>query len=163
VVWLVQPGGHFVIASSLESINYTLIRNNKWGRLRSPAVIDTGITGFTVTLDEPNLYAKLTPDGLLWVGAGTEWDFGSGPAVNTPEMVRASLPHDIFCIMTDRGLLPWSVRAKADKLLHDMVRDLAPKRKWHNPLRYWYKVRWVGVVCYSQGIARWRAQEYIEA
>jgi hypothetical protein len=152
-----------VIATSLARLDVELIRNNRWGRLKSPVVIDTGITGFDVFIDEPTLRFHLMRDGLLWVDAETEWNFGSGPAVNTPEMVRASLPHDLFCIMTDRGLLPWSVRAQADKLFRTHVKELSPKRPWYNPFRYWYNIRYAGVWVYSNGVARWKAEPYLEA
>lgn len=150
-------------ATTLARLDYELIRNNRWGRVKFPVATNTVITGYDVFIEEPTLYTHLTENGLLWVGTGTEWDFGSGPAVNTPEMVRASLVHDMFCIMTDRGLVPWSVRSKADKLFRDQIKEFSPVRKWYNPMRYWYLARYVAVVVYSQGIARWKADKYLGA
>jgi hypothetical protein len=152
-----------VITTSLASLDYELIRENRWGRLNRPVVIDTGIAGHDVLVDEPTLNFHLMSDGTLWVGMGTEWNFGSGPAVNTPEMVRASLPHDVFCVLTDRGLVPWSVRGEADRLFRDMIKTLSPARKWYNPMRYWYQARYAAVYTYSNGVARWKAEPYSEA
>jgi hypothetical protein len=145
-------------ATSLGQINYELIRNNKWGRLMSPVETDTRIAGYSAKIDEGAVFATLEPNGLLFIGTGTEWDFGSGPAVNTPEMVRASLVHDMMCHFTDRGLIPWSCRHKADKLFLSHLDKYGRKRAWYSPLRYWKYVRFTGVVCYSQLIARWRAK-----
>lgn len=150
-------------ATTLARLDYELIRGNRWGRLKSPVFVDTGIAGHDVLVDEPTLRYHLMDSGLLWIGEDTEWNFGSGPAVDTPEMIRASLPHDIFCAMTDLGLVPWSVRAKADKLFKEHIKEYSPVRKWFNPARYWHHARYAGVVAYSQGIARWKADKYLEA
>jgi hypothetical protein len=144
------------MATTLDNINYTLIKKNKWGRLNQDVFIETGITGHEASIMNSGIYCHLQPDGMMWIGTGTEWDFGSGPAINTPAMVRASLVHDMFCHLTDRGLVPWNVRSKADKLFRQHLIDYNPKRRWFNPLRYWHNARYAGVVMYSQCLARFK-------
>jgi len=145
-----------MMPTSLARINYELIRKNRWGRLLEPVELYTDIKGHTAELRTIDAQADLHDDGRLYIYAGTEWDFGSGPAVNTPEMVRASLVHDIFCHMTNYRLVPWEVRWQGDRLFRQHIKKYAPKRRWFNPMRYWHVPRWVAVASYSQGIARWK-------
>lgn len=63
---------------------------------------------------------ELFGNGLLLVSPGTAWDFGTG-AIDTPDVVRASLPHDMFCHMTNLGLIPWEHRATADGYYRDLL------------------------------------------
>lgn len=146
-------------ALPLVNLKYKLIEQGSLGKLTKTVFSDTGITGFSVFINEPSLQVRLDNNGTMYVYPGTIWDFGSGPAVNTPAMVRASLIHDMFCHLTNRRLLPWSVRRKADALFRKQVKALSPKRKWYNPVRYHYWWRWTGVTAYSQLVARWRDKE----
>jgi hypothetical protein len=127
--------------------HYELV-NGKRGKLLSDYIFSTPITGYRVRLQTKTERADLFPDGRLVIYAPTEWDFGSGPAVNTPAMVYASLAHDIFCVMTNLRLLPWSCRGAADKYFWSCLTEAgaATSRWWRAP----------GVMLYSQLVARWK-------
>lgn len=142
--------------TDLLGLDYRLIRNNSRGMLTRTAFIDTGILGHSAALTKGELHCALSENGTLTVFAYSIWDFGSGPAINTPAMVRASLPHDALCLLTNHRLVPWSVRRKADSLFRKHLKALSPPRKWYNPLRYHANWRWLSVSLYSQLIARWR-------
>lgn len=96
---------------------------------------------------------ELTAAGLLKIRAGFVWDFGSWPAINTPDVVLASLAHDAFCVMTDAGVLPWSVRAQADRYYRELLKQYGCK--WYR--RWW---QWAGVRGYSKFVAYWRRKTY---
>ena len=148
-------------ATCLKSIDYELVRNNRWGKLNRPVEVQTDLVGHDVTLTNERMRATLSNTGVLRVEAGTEWDFGT-MAVDTPAMVRASLVHDMFCLMTDAGMLPWSARANGDKLFRQIILEFSPKRPWYNPLAHWHWARWAGVSINSQLVARWSAKPYEE-
>lgn len=138
-------------------IKYRLIDNNTKGELGENVTIKTPITGYHVEVDEPHLKFILWEDGTLDIDESTIWDFGSGPAINTPAMVRASLVHDMFCIMTNRGLIPWKERKHADNLFAKLLWRYGPKKALITPvLGVITGFRWLGVSAYSQLIARWR-------
>lgn len=128
--------------TSLEyAISYELIDHGKRGRLLSPLHFPSPIEGYevcapTFCLDE---------GGNLTLHVGFEWDFGSY-AIDTPGMVRASAMHDAFCILTDRGELPWECRAQADKYFRQLLKEYGT-----GPVRsVWC---WLGVRSYSKFVA----------
>ena len=131
----------------MKTPHYQLIRRGKWGRMLENHVYFTPIKGHTARINEPRLKCRLFENGMLEVYADTEWDFGTH-ALNTPAMVIASLAHDMFCHFTDRGLLPWEVRHKADKYFGKLLKQAGAgwSRLWRIPV----------VVFYSQAIARWK-------
>lgn len=133
----------------MTGIHYELIDGGKRGRLLSPLEFETGITGHCV--NDPSFAFYLAPDGNLTLYTGYEWDFGSY-ALDTPAMVLASAAHDAFCLMTDQGLLPWSVRAQSDKYFRDLLSEngVGFARRW------WC---WAGVRGYSKFVAYWKAQK----
>ena len=64
-------------------------------------LLQTPITGADII--DP--WFRLFPDGRLHILAGFAWDGPSGPTVDTKDSLRASLVHDVFCIlMRDRRL-----------------------------------------------------------
>lgn len=77
----------------------------------------TPITGNSVRIHREIggkwVHCELMTNGLLLIYPDTAWDFGTG-AIDTPDVVRASLAHDMFCHMTGLGLLPWKYRKVAD-------------------------------------------------
>lgn len=87
--------------------------------LASQYSFSTPITGYRVDLDHR---ATLYSGGLLTVRKGFRWDLASG-AIDTPAMVRASLAHDVFCIMTDLGLIPWTERATSDVYFRELLKE----------------------------------------
>jgi hypothetical protein len=50
----------------------------------------------------------LEPNGKLIVYAGFCWDGPSGPTFDTKDSMRASLVHDVFCIMMRDGRLSYT-------------------------------------------------------
>lgn len=128
-------------------VNYDLIEVGKRGRLNEPEVFMGSITGYRVTFSNGVLSFDLYPDGTLIVDKGSIWDFGSF-AIDTPAMVIASLEHDAFCEMTNHRVLPWSVRMEADKRFFARLGENGATVS-----RWW---RTLGVMTYSQTVARWR-------
>ena len=64
-------------------------------------LVSTPITGADII--DP--WFRLFPDGRLHILAGFAWDGPSGPTFDTKDSLRASLVHDVFCIlMRDRRL-----------------------------------------------------------
>lgn len=131
---------------------YCYARGNKGGILEGEVTYATPIRGYSCRLKRYVgkcwVDCELFRDGTLVARAGTQWDFGSGPAVNTPPMVRASLAHDMFCHLTNAGLLPWRCRWRADWYFACLLWRLGSTV----PIAW----RYPGVVLYSQLIAWWR-------
>lgn len=72
---------------------------------------------------------------MLSVYPGYAWDGASGPTIDTPAAIRASLVHDVLYQLIEIHALPWELRTQADKefraiLLAD---GMSPWR-----VRYWY-------------------------
>lgn len=138
-------------------VNYELIWNGEGGRLTSDATFDTGITGYHVQFNRhvvvdgrvARAICELFEDGVLIVRTGTEYDFGSGPAIDTPSVVIASLAHDMICHLTNARLLPWSCRSLGDTMYRVMLGQ--------NGTGFARRCRhFIGVRLYSELIARWR-------
>ena len=146
-------------ATDLASIDYELVNSNRCGRLKRPVEVQTDLTGYNILLTTLTAKASLSLDGVLRIYEGTIWDFGT-MAIDTPAMVRASLVHDMFCLMTGNGMLPWSARAYGDKLFREILAQYSPKRHVLNPLTHWHWVRWAGVSINSQTLARYQAKPY---
>jgi hypothetical protein len=132
----------------MTQINYELIDGGKRGRLLSALYFTTPIKGHTAYFYD---LAHLEHNGELTIFAGFEWDFASG-AIDTPAMVIASAAHDVFCLMTDLGLLPWECRAQSDKYFRDLL-----KAEGVGFARRWYC--WAAVRAYSKTVAYWRRKK----
>jgi len=131
----------------MKSPRYTLVDGrNDLARLDRTYVFSTDILGYEAEIVETHDGCKLDPDGMLTVWSGFVWDFGSGPAVDTPDVVIASLAHDALCRLTNRGLLPWSVRAEADAFFRYLL-----KINGCSWLRRWYA--YLAVRAYSLTLA----------
>jgi len=65
-------------------------------------------------------YIVLEVDGALTIEEGYPWDGASGPAVDTPDIMRASLVHDALYELMRMGLLDRIHRLAADELLHKL-------------------------------------------
>jgi hypothetical protein len=130
-------------------IKYELIQRGRKGLLLEDMQYITPICGQDAELFGSTEACRLEPSGRLTVFAGFVWDFGSGPAIDTPSVVRASLAHDALCLLTNRRLIPWRYRAVADAFYRDLLKQYGtsmPRRWWH----------WAGVRAYSEMVARWR-------
>lgn len=133
----------------MTRIDFELLPDG-WGTLGEGLLFETGILGYTAKLPEPH-QSELSEVGTLMLHPGFTWDFGSY-AIDTPAMVIASSAHDALCLMTDKGLLPWSVRARSDKLFREVLQahGVGLFRRW------WC---WAGVRAYSKTIAYWKRKE----
>lgn len=98
---------------------HTVHWKTRTGELVGAFTAFTNITNYTATTP----WIQLHKDGRLDLAKGYQWDFGSGPAIDTPEMIKASLVHDAFYELMNLGEIPWDVRRPADRLLRDMLRD----------------------------------------
>ena len=64
---------------------------------------------------------------------GFQWDGASGPAIDTPSFMRASLVHDALYKLAREGMLPDGWRLPADKVLVAILRKDGMswiRRKW---------------------------------
>jgi len=68
-------------------------------------------------------HISLNRNGELYLAPGYVWDFGSGPAVDTPDMVLASLAHDAFYELMVLGHLPWTNRKKVDRYFLQLLKS----------------------------------------
>lgn len=140
------------------NLNYSLTKDGRKGILQERVMFQTPIEGYHTT-GRSDLLCRLYEDGTLAVEKGFKWDFGSG-AIDTPAMVYASLAHDALCRITNHRLVPWSVRAEADKYFRQLLKRYQPEGGIHGAIGWfsrWY--RWAGVSLYSQLIARWRDKQ----
>lgn len=133
-----------------------LFRQNRKvkGRLLADYTFDTPITDYNRTLDTGRFRCKLTEDGSLTIYKMSEYDFGSGRiTVQDLGMIRASLAHDAFCMMTDRAIIPYSERRKADNYFATLLWETGSRGPIAAMSTAW---RWTAVYAYSQTLARWR-------
>lgn len=65
-------------------------------------------------------YAILESNGKLTILTDYMWDGPSGPTIDTANWMDASLVHDALYQMMRRGLIPFKLRKKADKLMRKM-------------------------------------------
>jgi len=102
---------------------YVLV-DKRCGRVTDLITYQTPITGYTAVIEQEIrgkwVRCLLTDDGALSVFPDTLWDFGTG-AIDTPDVVRASLAHDMFCHLTDLGLIPWKYRKIADNYYRELL------------------------------------------
>lgn len=108
--------------------------DGRWELLTDYA-FQTGITGHDVTLSVEGKQCDLRPDGTLTCRKGFIWDLASG-AIDTPDMIVASLAHDAFCYLTNHKVLDWSVRAEADALFKALLESMETNfiRRWYSYL-----------------------------
>ena len=102
----------------LDMPNFRLIKNGKWGKLKSSYSYKTRIEGLQLV----SPYIILWLDGTLLVKENFEWNFGSGPAVDTPAMVAASCIHDALYTLMDLGLLGPEHQRDSDKTFKDILK-----------------------------------------
>ncbi len=82
-------------------------------------------------------YLKLTSDGVLTISAGYAWDGQSGPAIDTPNFMRASLVHDALYQLMRQGLLDRRIyRKPADAEMRRIVVE-TKMHPWRRLYIYW--------------------------
>lgn len=99
--------------------HYDLCPDTGRGALMADFKYQTAICGRVVAIP----YVVLGADGQLFIRAGYCWDFGSGPAIDTPEMVAASLAHDALYDLIKLGQLDNGHRKAADKYFRQLLKD----------------------------------------
>lgn len=87
---------------------------------------------------EGAVIATLTPEGLLVIEPGYAWDGPSGPAIDTPDFMGASLVHDVLYQMIRLGVLPKEWREHADEIMYRLCVGAGMSR-----VRAWWC--WLGV------------------
>lgn len=68
-------------------------------------------------------HITLSPTGGLYLKTGYVWDFGSGPAIDTPDMVYASLAHDALYELMVLEKLSWDYRKAADDYFIELCKS----------------------------------------
>lgn len=79
----------------------------------------TAITGYPAEA----AYIVLTDQGVLAISPGYCWDGPSGPAIDTPGFIRASLVHDALYQLMRLRLIPQECKALADQELLRICRE----------------------------------------
>lgn len=124
--------------TELKMPNFTLNPQTGMGTLRDGFMFPTSVIGRHVMIEK----IVLTEDGSLSIGPDYKWDFGSGPAIDTPGMVAASLAHDALYDLIREGFLPNSDRKKADKTFRKLLKAYGVGM-FRRTYCYW-AVRWFG-------------------
>ena len=70
------------------------------------------------------LWARLFPGGALHIFKGAPWNGPSGPTIDTPSFMDASLAHDYLYTMIEQGSLPMKpCRRLADKTMRRIAKE----------------------------------------
>ncbi len=85
-------------------------------------------------------YVDLMATGSLNIYTGYLWDFGSGPAIDTPAVVYASLGHDVLYDLIGQGKLPKRYRKTADVWFKQLLKDAG--MGWFRRNYMYLGVRW---------------------
>lgn len=99
----------------------------------------------------------LEKNGDLHVKRGYAWDGPSGPTIDTPKFVWASLPHDVFYQCMRHG---WISRSRRKEVDQEMRRMLRTEPKPMNRFRAWYVYH---VVRKGAGFAAQKPRPILEA
>lgn len=91
-------------------------------------------TGFEVAEDINLGFVILQSNGNLVMKNGYAWDGPSGPALDTPSFMRASLVHDALYQLIRSGKLSMDHRNKADRILREIsLQDgMSCARAWYS-------------------------------
>ena len=90
-------------------------------------------TGITVENPKDLKWLEITATGRLIIRKGYSWDGPSGPSIDTKDFMQGSLIHDALYQLIREGVLPQSVRIRADEILKEVcLKDGMSK------LRAWY-------------------------
>ncbi|EMD1211455.1 DUF1353 domain-containing protein [Vibrio sp. Vb1166] len=84
--------------------------------LHSEEKIETHIS-VSQAYDSP--FLSLSKQGVLTIKKGYAWDGASGPALDTKNIMKASLVHDALYQLMREEVLPQSARKHADTLLRE--------------------------------------------
>lgn len=112
-------------------IKYREIHGYKY-LLEELYVIDTGILGQHTSVYAER-FVRLHKDGRMTISEGYAWDGPSGPTIDTPSFIRASLVHDALYQLIREGVLDVKHRKKADKLMRQICKEdgMPFWRRWY--------------------------------
>lgn len=96
-------------------------------QLHEDETIQTTILGYNVSSE----FYGLQSNGILTAKKGFAWDGASG-SIDTDTNLRASLFHDICCLMVARNQLPLSEMDKINSLFYTILEldNMHPVRRW---------------------------------
>ena len=89
-------------------------------QLKTVYVYDVGIKPKEIIA---NQFITLYQNGILLITKGYAWDGPSGPAIDTPSFMQASLVHDALYQLMREGLVDINYRKDADLLLYKIARE----------------------------------------
>jgi len=89
-----------------------------------------------------NDYVWIGVDGVLHVSKDYAWDGPSGPTIDTPDFMRASLVHDALYQLMSEGYISKKFRKHADQLFFNILRE--DKMPWFRAAYSWLAVRLFG-------------------
>lgn len=115
--------------SQMKYPDYSVHWKTGHGTLREQFVFNTPILNH----HGEHQYIRFLTDGSLTLSQGYVWDFGSGPAIDTPDMVYASLAHDAFYELMQLKMLPWSLRKRVDQYFKFLLKEAGmgwARRQW---------------------------------
>lgn len=84
-------------------------------------------------------YLEISPSGFMAFRNGYQWDGPSGPTIDTPSSLRASLVHDGLYQLMREGLLDHRWRREADRLFFRILRE--DGMPWWRRFLWWRAVR----------------------
>lgn len=91
--------------------------------VRADMLVQTSLRGFSASIDaSPGArpWVALDPSGVLTIREGFSWDGASGPCIDTPTVMQASLAHDALYLLIRQRKLPKSARLEADRTLRTL-------------------------------------------
>ncbi|EIQ01637.1 hypothetical protein OpiT1DRAFT_00209 [Opitutaceae bacterium TAV1] len=122
-------------------IRYNRLAGYKY---RLAAGVRIPVPEFPRTLEIHHKYFRLMR-GTLSIKEGYCWDGASGPTIDTPSAVAASLPHDVLYQAIRAGLIPPTFRDNADRVLYRVARERG--MPWWRALYFFVAVRIAGGKC----------------
>lgn len=87
-------------------------------QLTENLIVQTSVYGYLIE----DGFFTLKLDGILSIKRGYTWDGASG-AIDTKSILRASLVHDIFCDLINKGRLPKAIQKLVDRELVKIIEE----------------------------------------
>jgi len=88
----------------------------------------------------------LADNGALVISKSYAWDGPSGPTIDTPDFMRASLVHDAMYQLMREGYISKDYRKRADDMFFKILRQ--DKMPWIRAAYSWLAVRLFGWVSF---------------
>lgn len=93
-----------------------------------------GHVSFEIPVNIDFGWIRLYTNKAIFIRAGYAWDGASGPALDTKNIMRASLVHDALYQLMREGALPATYRKAADQELYRICREDG---------MWWIRAQWV--------------------